>query len=85
MPTPSRRRRIWTTIAAVWRYTKLGLGISLVVLLLVLAVQNANVVHVQLLAWQADVSLALVVIFALLSGALFGMAISSWRRRRSRR
>jgi uncharacterized integral membrane protein len=67
-----------------WKaYWKLGLGMLLVVLLVVFVVQNANTIHVRFLAWEADMSQALVVFLAMLSGVVLGVAFARWQRWRS--
>lgn len=69
-----------------WKaYWKLALGMLLVVLLVVFVVQNANTIHVKFLAWEADLSQALVVFVALLSGMVFGVTLTRWQRWRSAR
>jgi uncharacterized integral membrane protein len=75
------------TLAAVggyWKaYWKLALGMLLVVLLVVFVVQNANAIHVKFLVWEANMSQALVVFLALLSGVVIGVGFNRWQRWRS--
>lgn len=60
--------------------------IAFVVLLLavILAVQNAGVVTITILAWRAQASLAIVVGVCLTAGVLVGVLISTPRLRRMR-
>jgi len=78
-----------TMLAAVrgyWKaYWKLALGMLLLVLLVVFVVQNANTIHVKFLVWEADISQALVVFLAMLSGVVFGVVFNRWQRWRSTR
>ena len=64
---------------SVWTYLKLALGMTLVILLTMFVIQNASPIQVEFLAWETEISLALVVFVALLSGAILGVAFRSWQ------
>ena len=72
-----------TPLQSAWTYSKLALGIVLVVLLTMFVIQNAGAIHVEYLAWEMEVSLALVVLVTLLSGVVIGVGLGSWQRWRS--
>jgi putative membrane protein len=74
---PSRSFSYW--FACVGATLKRALAVLLVALLVVFAVQNADVVQVRFVVWQGDVSQALVILLALLSGTVIG-AVSMRRR-----
>jgi uncharacterized integral membrane protein len=83
------RRKFSVRLASLhahWRaHGRPALGLLFVVLLVVLASQNAGAVNVKFLVWQANISQALVVVLALLSGAVIGAALARRRQRRSPR
>lgn len=66
------------TAVSIWAYSKLALAGMLVALLMVFSVQNANNIQVRFLVWETQMSQALVVFSALLSGVVFGVALNSW-------
>ncbi len=76
----SRRRDV---VRALWR---LITGLILLILVVVVAFQNRRPIHIHVLWWTLPhVPLALVVLIAILLGALMGMAAVAWafiRRRR---
>lgn len=57
--------------------------ILLLVFVAVFSVQNADVISVQFLTWQIQMSAALVIQLAALLGALVGLAFGAWSRRSS--
>jgi uncharacterized integral membrane protein len=71
------------SFARVGATLKLALAMLLVALLVVFAFQNADVVRVRFVVWQGDMSQALVILLALLSGTVIGAVLT--RRRRSLR
>jgi uncharacterized integral membrane protein len=82
--SPSKSSATFVAIRGYWKaYWKLALGMLLVVLLVVFVVQNANTIHVKFLAWEADMSQAMVVFLAMLSGVVFGVTFNRWQRWRS--
>jgi uncharacterized integral membrane protein len=84
--SPPKSSATFVAIRGYWKaYWKLALGMLLVVLLVVFVVQNANTIHVKFLAWEADMSQALVVFLAMLSGVVFGVTFNRWQRWRSAR
>jgi uncharacterized integral membrane protein len=58
--------------------------ILLLVFVAVFSVQNADVISVQFLTWQIQMSAALVIQLAALLGALVGLAFGTWSRRSPR-
>jgi uncharacterized integral membrane protein len=58
--------------------------ILLLVFVAVFSVQNADVISVQFLTWQIQMSAALVIQLAALLGALVGLACGAWSRRSPR-
>ena len=91
MQNDALRRRVKTsrsqgpsaTLAYVRAYWKLALGMLLAALLVLFVVQNADAIHVKFLVWETDMSLALVVFLALLSGVVLGVVFNRWQRWRS--
>jgi uncharacterized integral membrane protein len=82
----SNSQRSSATLAAVRAYWKLALGVLLLALLALFAVQNADAINVKFFVWEADMPQALVVFLALLSGMILGVALNKWQRwRLSRR
>ena len=58
-----------------WTYFKLFLTLLCTVMVIVLVVQNAEAVRVNLLFWNIELSMALVVLFSLLVGAVIGASV----------
>ena len=69
-----------TRFASLGTYTKLASGMLLMSLLTVFVIQNAAAIYVELVVWEADLSLALVVMLAVASGIVAGAAFRSWPR-----
>jgi uncharacterized integral membrane protein len=66
-----------------WTYFKLFLTLLFVVTVVVLLFQNAEAVRVDLLFWRMEMSMALVVFFSLLVGAVIGASVCGrivWKR-----
>jgi len=66
-----------------WTYFKLLLTLLCAVLVVVLLVQNAEAVRVDLFFWNMEMSMALVVFFSLLVGAAIGASVCgriAWKR-----
>lgn len=75
----------WMTTLRV--YTRLAIALVLLGAVLVFASQNANVVSVRFLGWQTEMSLALLLFFALATGIAIGSLVAGglyWRRARRR-
>ena len=66
-----------------WTYFKLFLTLLCSVLVIVLVVQNAEAVRVNLFFWNIELSMALVIFFSLVAGATIGASICgriAWKR-----
>ena len=61
-----------------WTYFKLLVTLLCAVLVVVLLVQNAEAVRVDLFFWTMELSMALVVFFSLLVGAVVGASVCGW-------
>lgn len=70
-------------VAIVKAYWKLAVGLLVIALLVVFVAQNADAIQVKFMLWEANLSLALVVFLAQLSGVGFGVAFTSWQRWRT--
>lgn len=67
---------------------RLGLVLAAIVLAVVFAAQNADVVNLSFLAWNLDASLAVIIVLCIASGAMIAalaMAPSLYRDRNERR
>ena len=66
-----------------WTYFKVLLTILCTVLVIVLVVQNAEAVRVNLFFWNIELSMALVIFFSLILGAAIGASACGrlvWKR-----
>jgi len=79
----TRSRGTSATLDYVRAYWKLALGMLLAAFLVLFVVQNADAIHVKFLVWETDMSQALVVFLALLSGVVLGVVFNRWQRWRS--
>jgi uncharacterized integral membrane protein len=66
-----------------WTYFKVLLTILCTLLVIVLVVQNAEAVRVNLFFWNIELSMALVIFFSLVLGAVIGASVCGrlvWKR-----
>jgi uncharacterized integral membrane protein len=77
--------RLLGSVKARWStYWKAALAVLILVPLALFAAQNTSAIDVRFLTWETEVSLTLLVLLALLSGAFIGQVVDRVRRRRSR-
>jgi len=62
------------------QHTKLILGITLFLLLVVFTVQNAAIVTINFFFWELSISRALMIFFVLAIGIIIGLIIATYLR-----
>jgi len=60
------------------QHKKLIIGITLLLFLVIFAVQNASVVTINFLFWQLSISRALMIFFVLAIGVIIGLILGTY-------